>query len=296
MIVVKLIGGLGNQMFQYAFGKSLSVKHQTELKLDTSFLLDRSPKDNFTFRDYELNVFKIDAAIAGAEEVKRFEAKGRGKKLLDLLALYFPFFSFKCYLREPYFQFFKKALDAPVNTYVDGYWQSEKYFKHIESKLREEFTPKVAVSLKTIQLAGEIKQNNSVSIHVRRSDYITNTHIHNYHGTCNEDYYYEAIKIVASKISTPKFYVFSDEPEWFKKNIKINFPVEYIEHNVGDKSYEDLYLMSLCRHNIIANSSFSWWGAWLNANTDKIVIGPANWFKDTSKNTQDLLPSTWIKI
>ena len=160
----------------------------------------------------------------------------------------------------------------------------------------KDFTFQSPFSEKSRLISEEIKQLNSVSIHVRRTDYISNIPANNYHGTCNETYYIEAMKIIGKKISNPHFYIFSDEPEWFKANIKTNFQVTFVEHNKNEKSFEDMYLMSLCKHNIIANSSFSWWGAWLNSNENKQVIAPANWFQDKTKNTKDLLPETWIKL
>jgi glycosyl transferase family 11 len=294
MIVVKLMGGLGNQMFQYAFGRHLSVKHKTELKLDTSYLSDRSPKRNFSYRELELNAFNIKASLASEQDIKMFE-KGMKRKILHHITLYFPFPSINLYLREPHFHFFKRGLSAPVNTYIDGYWQSEKYFRDSGEYVKEDFTPVKPLSDKSNRLKKEIQSNQSVSIHVRRSDYLKPQNIYKYH-ICSENYYYDAMEIISRKISNPKFYIFSDEPGWFKEHIKTKFSVEYIEHNTGDSDYEDLCLMTYCKHNIIANSSFSWWGAWLSKNVNSIVVAPKNWFTDKQKKTKDLLPQSWIKI
>jgi hypothetical protein len=295
MIIVKLMGGLGNQMFQYAFGKALAIRNNTELKLDITFLQDRTFKENFTYRDFELDVFKIKAEIASARDIEEFKKISSGR-IRNLIPLFLPFFRHHIYLREPHFQFFRRALNAPENTYADGYWQSEKYFQSVRKELLNEFAPAKALSADTIDFERQIKATNSVSIHVRRGDYVTNKHTNQYHGTCNDKYYFRAIKLISHKISNPEFFVFSDEPEWFKNNVHSDYPVNFVTHNAGSKAFEDNYLMSLCKHNIVANSSFSWWGAWLNQNQHKTVIAPEKWFNDSSKNTKDLLPETWLKI
>jgi hypothetical protein len=295
MIIALLKGGLGNQMFQYAFGRFLSLKNKTPLKLDLSFLKDRSHKDNFTYRDFELDRFNIEVSIASENEIRKFE-KAKQKKKLSHMAFYFPVPFINAYLREPHFHFFQQALNAPENSYIDGYWQSEKYFYKIRERLINEFTPLKPLSAQSENLKNEIISNQSVSIHVRRTDYVTDRIISSYHSACSEKYYYDAIKIIEQKISNPKFYIFSDELEWFQNNVKINFPVEYVKNNTGLSSYQDQHLMSLCKHNIIANSSFSWWAAWLNANSGKTIIAPENWFVDKSRITSDLLPESWIKI
>ena len=294
MIIVKLFGGIGNQMFQYAFGRALSLKHQVELKLDISVLSDKTNKE-ISDRDFELEAFGIKATIASKEEIKKFSS-GKMKKAIDLVSLSVPFKRDFFYLREPGFGFFRNALKAPANSYVDGYWQSEKYFMNIRPVLLKEFFPVNPLSEKSKKTVEKIKSVNAVSIHVRRGDYYSNMVNAKYTGICTEPYYMTAIEKISAKIKDPFFFIFSDEPDWFKKNIKMKFPVEYIEHNTGRQSYEDMFLMSLCRHNIIANSSFSWWGAWLNQNAEKNVIAPAKWFNDDSKKISDLLPSTWIKI
>jgi len=295
MIVVKLMGGLGNQMFQYAFGRSLALKNNTELKLDLSFLEDKTHRENFTYRDYELNVFAIQANIASQKEISPFQ-KSRKRKIIDYLLLNLSIKPNNFYLKEPHFNYFAKALSAPKNTYAEGYWQSEKYFINCRAELLNEFFPKEKIVSENKSLADKIHTENAVSLHVRRGDYVSSAHNNNFHGTCDKGYYLKAIELITQKVDNPVFYVFSDEPQWFRENFNINFPVHVVEQNSGKNSYWDMYLMSQCKHHIIANSSFSWWGAWLNKNEDKIVVAPKNWFRDTSMNTQDLIPSNWIKI
>lgn len=146
------------------------------------------------------------------------------------------------------------------------------------------------------QVAQNILSVNAVSLHVRRGDYVSNLTINQFHGTCSLEYYNQAIAQIAKKVETPHFFVFSDDPEWVKSNLKIDYSITIVDHNNADKNYEDIRLMSLCKHHIIANSSFSWWGAWLCRNPNKIVIAPLKWFNDKSINTTDLIPDGWIKI
>ena len=157
----------------------------------------------------------------------------------------------------------------------------------------QEFKPKQPLYSKTIELEKEIKKSESISIHVRRGDYLSNADIYY---ICDETYYLNSIKNICKKVNNPTLYIFSDEPNWFGNHVKTDYKTVYVSHNKGSNSYEDIYLMSLCQHHIIANSSFSWWGAWLNPNPNKIVIAPKRWFKIKSKNTKDLIPEEWIQL
>ena len=295
MIIVKLIGGLGNQMFQYAFGRSLALKNNTTLKIDIQDLQNKAEKKDFTLRNFELNVFNVQVEIASESEIQNF-MKSKTMMAKDLLTLTLPFKSNNFYLREPHHHYFPLAKKAPANTYAYGYFQSEKYFNDIRSTLLKDFTPRLPLSKRSQEVADRMSKVNGVSIHVRRGDYVSNKVNLDVHGLCEADYYEKALAIISEKVDQPKLFVFSDEPNWFKEKTKTDFPVEYVEHNVGNASYEDLYLMSLCKHHIIANSSFSWWGAWLNQNLNKIVIAPSKWMNNTPKNTKDVVPDSWIKI
>ncbi|HEY0030058.1 MAG TPA: alpha-1,2-fucosyltransferase [Bacteroidia bacterium] len=293
MIIVKLMGGLGNQLFQYAFGRHLAIMNNVELRMDVSGL--QTSDNRFTSRNLDLSNFNIQASIATENDLKSY-AKSKLGKVIDLLMLQLPFKKSNLYIREPGFRFFKSALTAPNNSYLDGYWQSEEYFKDIRSQLLNELTLNSAASAKTIETSSRIKATNAVSIHVRRGDYISIAQNQSVYETCNETYYLNAMRRITLTVKDPVFYVFSDEPDWFRQNVKTQYAVEYITHNLGADSYQDLYLMSICQHNIIANSSFSWWGAWLNASPGKIVIAPRKWFKGTGKDTSDLIPKQWIQL
>jgi len=296
MIVVKLIGGLGNQMFQYAFARSLALKNKTQLKLDITGFDNHFNTENYTNRNFELNVFNITSEIASAEEISPF-IKTKFGKAIDFISFFLPFKSNHFYLREPYFHFFEKALTTPATAYIDGYWHSEKYFKNIRTVLLEEFSLKEKLTPELIRITEEIKaSNNSVAIHIRKGDYISNPINKAIYKELTADYYQKAIQIIINKFPDAVFYIFSDEPEWFQQNVQTTENNKFIKMRAGNKSYEDLFLMSLCKHNIIANSSFSWWGAWLNTHESKIVIAPQSWYIGNDKNTKDLIPENWIQI
>ena len=290
MIVIKLYGGLGNQMFQYSIGCTLAVKNKTELKFDVSWF--NYVKDTTTHREYGLNIFNIIENIATQKEIDKMQ---KCRKIPGRRHFLHNFFiaNNSIYIKEKQFNFNPEILKISNNAYLDGYWQSEKYFKNIENVIRKKFTLKNKFQIKNIELKEKIKNSNSVSIHIRRGDYAKNLKTKSYHGLCPLDYYYQAILNVIDKVTDPILFIFSDDIKWCKENLKIQSPTNFIEKN---KDYEDLILMSLCKHNIIANSSFSWWGAWLNSNPNKIVIVPKKWFNDPNKNTKDLIPKSWTKI
>jgi hypothetical protein len=270
MIITKLIGGLGNQMFQYAAGRRLALKHNTPLKLDLSSY--KETWKDMTPRIYELKCFNIKADIAEADDLEngafmRYKEKS---------------FSFDPYL-----------LNAQDNIHIKGYWQSEKYFEDIKGIIAKDFTVKWPLQGENLRLSEQIQGVQSVSVHVRRTDYVSNPVTNEFHGVCSLDYYYNCIEQIARNTAAPHFFVFSDDPAWCTEHVKLSYPVTFVDHNSPNMGYEDLRLMSLCKHNIIANSSFSWWGAWLNENPDKIVFAPQKWFNDIRYDTKYLLPHGW---
>ena len=297
MIVVKLMGGLGNQMFQYAAGRRLAQHHNTQLKLDISFL--ESKQEGNTPRTYKLKHLNINENIATPTEINTIKQKGTNlrqnliRRLCHMIGL--PNIRPNVY-SERHFHFDPAFLIAPENIYIEGYWQSEKYFKDIEIIIRKEFSVKSPLVGKNRELAELINITDSVSFHVRRGDFVADSKTMATHGVCGAEYYARCVEKIASEVKAPLFFVFSDEPAWTRDNIRLPFPMAVVEHNTQDNGSEDLRLMSLCRHNIIANSTFSWWGAWLNRNPEKIVIAPEKWFNDTSINTKDLIPDGWVKL
>jgi len=292
MVIVQLNGGLGNQMFQYANGRAIAFRNQVALGLDTS-ILQRSYS-----RPYKLCYFNVSAELVSPEQVRRVIEAGTTKasRLKNSVAQ-----SLKPYYRRKIFRerlqgYDPNILKAIPPVYLAGYWQSEEYFKDIEGIIREELRHKQPPDAFNLASLGEIQATNSVSVHVRRGDYVTNPKTNQVHGLCTLDYYDRAVQIMAEKVEHPHFYIFSDDSEWSQTNLKLNFPTRFVSHNGIEMDYEDLRLMSHCKHHILANSSFSWWGAWLSGFSQKIVIAPIHWFNDPSLDSRHALPRGWIRI
>ena len=252
MIIVKIIGGLGNQMFQYAYAKSLQ---QRGYKVIINVAKSKRYK---LHGGYHLNKFNID-----------LKTTTKASNIQSELGL-------RQFLKEKSLLFNEAYLAVRRNLYIKGYFQSEKYFKDIRAILLTQFALKDKLSTSTAAYNQEINsKENSCSIHVRRGDFIFDRKKNSIHGTCGIHYYTEAIKLINQKHNNTHFFVFSDDLDWAKQNIKPE-NVTYIDHKVIP--HEDMHLMSLCKHNITANSSFSWWGAWLNTNETKTVIAPKKWY------------------
>ena len=295
MISIQLSGGLGNQMFQYACGRALAYRNQTELVFDLTYLENKLP--GITVRSYSLDIFNIIGREASLADLKKT------KPLIYKIANTLSFIVRNKGIQSPSFFIEQKfSYDARIekitsNCFLSGYWQSPLYFKSVESLIRQEFTFPCMLSKENSIILKMIKNFNSISLHVRRTDYVNNVN-HDIHGVCSIDYYMKAVSVISANVNYPVFFIFSDDIEWVKQNLKISFKCVFVSGNTGSNSYIDMQLMSFCKHNIIANSSFSWWGAWLNCNINKIVIAPQKWFEDKNINSQtsDLIPDTWIRI
>ena len=270
MIIVNLTGGLGNQMFQYAFGRLIAIKHKTDLKLHFTNALFN------TQRSYELDVFNIHATIATQQDLQKLGvAQSRVvNRLLFLLDNQYGI-QFNPHIitqRYPY-GFDSKYLAIKDNSYIQGYWTDERYFKGIEQVIRSEFTPKKKLDEKNQKILKHIQNTQAISIHVRRGDYITNKNNAKVFGFLGLDYYETKIKKIKNSVSNPVFFVFSDDILWCKENLSpLTKDIVYVDHNKGKDAYKDMLLMSACKHNIIANSTFSWWGGWLNLHKNNINI------------------------
>ncbi|MGA2121749.1 MAG: alpha-1,2-fucosyltransferase [Methanoregula sp.] len=291
MIIVRLIGGLGNQMFQYALGRVLSLKWHSDLYLDLTHLT--TPPPNITPRRYALDKFNIEADIASSGLLKQVPFSQKEIFLIGFRN----FFTRKAifqYVKEPTVNFNRGMLDLPDNVYLEGYWQSEKYFAGISDVIRQDFIILPNPSERNQKILDEIQECNSVSVHVRRGDYITNPETRRIHFVCDEEYYRKALEIIMKQIKNPHIFVFSDDTDWTDNHIMPDAPVTYITHNIDKQSYEDMRLMMHCRHHIIANSSFSWWGAWLGKKPGQLVVAPSRWYNTKLCNYSDRLPSDWI--
>lgn len=284
MIFAKITGGLGNQLFQYAAGKRLSLLHRVPLKLDLSEYARPA------LRTFDLDAFQVSYEPATEDDLRRFAKKNFLFRLRNRIVPV----PFRRYYRERFFHYDKKFEKFPSEIYLKGYWQSEKYFKSIAPVIRRDFTLKNEFIEQVSAISEKLQQENSVAVHFRKGDYQSPEAL-KMHGILPAAYYIQAIHIIKGQVSSPVFYLFSDDPEWAKNFLPSENTVR-VSGVYSRTRFEDFYLMSQCRHNIIANSSFSWWAAWLNANPGKIVIAPKKWFNQGPKDTQDLIPEGWIQL
>ncbi len=289
MIIVRLKGGLGNQMFQYALGRALSLRYNTRLKLDT-FFYNLNLK-NVTKRGYDLDVFNISGEIAHKSDIPFLYRLYNNKTVVDIISMFRKIIKIKG--QEKGFNFDSSIFNIGEDTYLDGYWQSPKYFTEYEDVIRKDFTPKNIPTQNIQDLAKEISNTNALCIHVRRGDYVGNPS----HEVITKDYYDKCIEEISKTKTIGKIYVFSDDVDWCKNNLSFSFPTMFVENEYsGVKGEGHMFLMSKCKNFIIANSSFSWWAAWLSNDKEKIVICPKQWFGDASIDTSDLIPKEWIRI
>ncbi len=294
MLVMNIKGGLGNQLFQYAAGRALALRRDDDkkginsIKLDITGYGENNGID--TIRHYALSPFNINAEIASADEIKKLKYPlGRISKVLRFIKIKI--------LRQFNTGFNSSIYNSKKPLYLDGFFQTEKYFIDKEDEIRKDLTLKDPLSPRAVEILAKINScPNSISLHIRRGDYVSDKNTNQNHGTCDMDYYKKAIEYINSKIGNDmQVFIFSDDIEWAKENLKFDYPTIFVSSpEIPD--YEELILMSKCKHNIIANSSFSWWGAWLNQNHDKIVIAPKKWVLKNENNFKDIIPEKWHKI
>lgn len=279
-------------MFQYAAGRSAA------LKLNLPYKQDISDFDHYQLHQgFELSRVFVAPTITATQSdingilgwqssklVRKFVRRPQLRLIRN-----------RRYIVEPTFSYWSGIASLNDNCYLEGYWQSERYFKEFSNIIRADFEFKAPISASNNELAVQIVNTNAVSMHIRRGDYISNKKNTSIYSVCSLDYYRLAIATVTEKVTNPVFYIFSDDIPWVKSNLTIKAHNVFVDHNKGAESYNDMRLMSLCQHNIIANSSFSWWGAWLNKNPEKIVIAPNKWFSNNT-NDADLIPENWIRL
>jgi hypothetical protein len=294
-IITQLKGGLGNQMFRYAAGKALAAEKGFELQIDISFLIANSTDHgDFIARPYELGIFPaITEKVIDIDKQHQPLLWRKVKRKLGIGSLSVPVY------KETSFAFNNSFVEVEAPTVLDGDLQSEKYFKRHKELIRKSFRfqnlPSNDPNNALIDFA---KKETVISVHVRRGDYL-NAYNSAINGICSKDYYETTIKMMRDRFPDATFFFFSNDMEWVKQELThLTDRCRFIEGNTSRNSWKDMYLMSVCKHNIIANSSFSWWGAWLNVNVNKTVIAPSRWFNSCNPfyNTSDLLPENWIKI
>lgn len=297
-IIVKIVGGLGNQMFQYAFAYAIAKKFDAKILLDLSWFEEVKNDENTTTRVFELDAFNIDYRVATKEDLSHVTYQKHQNKierfLWNVLKIkkYEP--TANSVVETSAYNFNKKLVESPDYIYYSGFFQNEKYFKNVRRDLLKSFSSNIELDEKNQFILDEILKTNSVSIHIRRGDYVSLESAKNFHGTCSLEYYKKAIEYIAKKVRNPQFFLFSDDICWAMANLDIDYPLTIVDFNIN-KGWLDLNLMKNCRHNIVANSSFSWWGAWLNENPEKIIITPKRWIAKKFKKC-DIIPKDWTKL
>ena len=288
------MGGLGNQMFQYAAGRALAAHNETELFLDTSWFLGDTAFKPGAERSFMLDKFRIQARIINERRFFKVYKQKNHRLLvrLDLFNLKM-FTLFNENLNMPFNN--KIFLNENKNIYLDGYWQTEQYFKSISNEIRKEFSLRTSLKGQDEKIVREIRDTNSVSIHIRRGDYANYELTKKAHGLIPIQHYKKCITYFLDTIENPYFYIFSDDPEWCLENFTFLINKKIVSNN-DRPSQEELILMSNCKHHIIANSSFGWWAAWLANNQSKIVIVPKQWVVLSNERFVDIIPESWLKF
>ncbi|MBN1413054.1 MAG: alpha-1,2-fucosyltransferase [Spirochaetales bacterium] len=305
MIIVRLYGGMGNQMYQYAFARALGLRSENEVRLDLSYIkrFDRKNRvDSFALKHLSIETGEsfLSKGIFGLFLHKRnvfriFEFLDRilNKKPRHVLI------EKKCEFNPE-----KKRIKAGFIYVYAGTWQSFRYFDDCEETIRREFRFNPVVQAECSGFAKIIRSYpNTVSVHIRRGDYVGKKETEYTQGICTEAYYEKAMSIMNGKVSNADYFFFSDDLPYVKKTFGVSDRFHYLDTDTGksnklghrDTGYMDMYLMSLCRHHIIANSTFSWWAAYLNEFKDKIVVSPRRWYQGIS-DSKDILPESWVKI
>lgn len=296
-IMVRLMGGMGNQMFQFAAGYGIAKRCNAPLFLDDSFYVNQSRMPSITPREYMLDLFRTDRSrVPVSRRSCTVLPRGRlsGKLLRALLKRVLP----RWYVTEYSHEFHAgvPALRPPL--YLDGYWQSPKYFQDCEGDLRKIFTSAVEFPEELEALGMMIRADpDNVALSVRRGDYVTNPNAAQLHGALGMSYYQNAMSYVRAVVRAPKFKIFTDDSAWAHASFGGTIDVEIVPENLFGPRFEQKFeLMRSCKHHIIANSSYAWWAAWLRHVPPGLTISPRKWFAGRSKAPEDLIPSDWVKI
>jgi hypothetical protein len=291
MVIVRLTGGLGNQMFQYAAGRALADRLGAELLLDTRAFGNPLAFQDYTRRAYALSPFKLRAKLATAQDLKHWPVwpVEIGMRLRVVRPLFRRWHFESGINYDPTLP----ALREPVC--LVGYWQSERYFIDIADRIRADFALAQAMSGENARLLELAQSGHSVGLHVRRGDFVSLNDAAQVHGLCSVDYYRRAIGLVRDRYPECRFLVFSDDTPWARAELPLGASAVFVEGNERQPE-QDLALMSACRHHIIANSSFSWWAAWLGYSPEQMVIAPTPWYASAKLDARDLVVPRWQTV
>ena len=286
-VVVGLSGGLGNQLFQYAAGRSLSIRLGVSLTLDLSWFGGQKE------RQFALSEFHV----SGVTYTQCSWLPLRGRALVSRFSRrWFNVINGVTVWREPHFHYSLEFEKISKPVFIEGYWQSERYFWNIRDQLRNDFTLLNPIPRECSELLEEIRISEAICVHIRRGDYLSNSVATQVHGVCSIEYYQSGVSELVKDMSHPHCFVFSDDIAWVKKSLFLDCPMTVVDINNPKDVHLDLILMAACRHFVIANSSLSWWGAWLGNHAEKKVIAPSHWFKAQDKNVCDLIPADWLRL
>ncbi len=287
MKIVRFLGGLGNQMFQYAFYKALKQQFK-QVKADIHEF------DKYTLHNgFELEeIFPVQLKYASLLEISLLDHRNRAWKYRKLRKLLF--MKGEYYEEWPFFSYKASLFSDHAPKLYWGYWQHHRYVDRVADQLRKEFVFPCLRPSKNLDLLKALeREGNSVAIHVRRGDYLKDAYLG---GLVNLAYFEHGISYMKERLGHPRFYIFSDDMAWCKENLPLGKDATFVDWNKGVESYRDMQLISQCKHAIISNSSFSWWGAWLNQHPDKIIIVPKIWMRSADiPNTAQMHPENWIK-
>ncbi len=291
MVIVELTGGLGNQLFQYAAARAVAHRNGVPLKLDLSWF-EKHPQ-----RTYALDGFMIDAGIATREEIaelrpRRWSFRWAAGQVSERMRPR----THRRLIRERKRRFDPTLLNAKGNVYLIGYWQSEQYFADVTELIRGELIFRTPPDGRNAEFFARIGATDSIGLHIRRGDYVTDPILRDIYGTPDLQYYARALTRITERTNANHIFVFSDDIQWARENLVTALPVEFVCHNGPGKEIEDLRLMSRCHHHVIANSSFSWWGAWLAERPGQLVVAPDPWFRDRKWEPEDIVPERWITL
>lgn len=289
MIIVRCMGGLGNQMFQYALGRRLAMRYGEMLRLDLSLYQDQG------LRRFELDHYAVKYRKATLCDLGRFMDLGARGRILS--APWRLMDRGRCrVVRERFFHFDPTVLENGNHLFLEGYWQNPCYFAPIDGELRKELVPTAALEEPEAALGGRIADANAVAIHVRGGDYLSDPSASHALGACPSEYYRAALACVRDRVQNPTFFAFSDDPARARSVLPADEEVTFVEGRIESRAWVDQYLMSRCRHQVIANSTFSWWAAWLNPFPEKVVVAPRQWFRNGMLDTRGLFPPNWVTL